>query len=96
MAKFLKAPVEEPTPPPEPVVEVVAVPLWQDPVFHQAMAIFVLTALATVFIILLFRGILMKDRKPGGTPAALSGHDYTGVGLKSGQDAREKPSVLRK
>ena len=87
MAKFVKVPVEETPPEAADVAEVAELPLWQDPMMHQSLAVLVLAALTTVFVALLLRGLFVRDQKPRTKAAALTGADYSGKGFGK----REKP-----
>lgn len=97
MAKFVKVPTEEKVPEEEEeaaaVVEAAEVPLWQDPVAHQALAVLVIAALTTAFVAMLIRGLFMGERKTRTKPAAMTGKDYAGKGFggkPSAQDTRNK------
>lgn len=95
MAKFIKVPAEEAPPEGAAVVEVAEVPIWQDPLAHQALALFVIAALATAFIAMLIRGLFIKDRKPRTKPAAMTGKDYAGKGFGGNPSDRNTRNKLK-
>ncbi|MEM9061160.1 MAG: hypothetical protein AAGD13_11935 [Pseudomonadota bacterium] len=80
MAKFVQAPVSE-----QPADVQQSVP---DPSILDAVGVFVLALMATLFVGLMVRGLLMKSSKPKGPPAAMTGKDYTGKGF--GKTVRKK------
>lgn len=81
MAKFIQAPVDQV------VAEVPPPSLWEDPILHQALAIMALSALATLFVVLLLRGLFMKDRRARQQAAAIGKEGYSGAGLNSAAQA---------
>ncbi|MGD1925569.1 MAG: hypothetical protein ACFB03_15495 [Paracoccaceae bacterium] len=80
MSKFLEVPASD-----DPQA---ASTLWAEPDFLDAVGVFFLAALATLFAALLVRGLLMKSGRRKGTPAAQSGDDYSGVGFGKSRKKR--------
>ena len=55
----------------------------------ETLALIGLGLLATVFTIVLIRGVFTKDAKPRRKPAALSTEDYEGVGFGKKRSPRQ-------
>ena len=86
MAKFMRVP--------EGKVESSSSSFLADPQFFDYAAVGGLTLLATVFVVLLLRGVLASDKsRPSSKPAALSGNNYGGMGF--GNKMRKSASPLR-
>lgn len=86
MAKFMRVP--------EGKVESSSSSFLADPQFFDYAAVGGLTLLATVFVILLLRGVLASDKsRPRSKPAAMSGNNYGGMGF--GNKPKKSTSPLR-
>ena len=95
MAKFVQVPVEEKPPEEIATIEVVNVSWWQDPLVHQATAVFVIAVLATIFIALMLRSLFVRSHTPKTKPAAISGEGYTGKGFGNQERPEEKGPLKR-
>ncbi len=95
MAKFVQVPVEEKPPEAVATVEVAEADWWQDPLVHQALAVFVIAVLATIFIAMMVRGLFMRPSRPKTKPAALSGAGYSGKGFGNKETVEEKATLRR-
>ena len=95
MAKFVQVPVEEKPPEAAATVEVAEADWWQDPLVHQALAVFAIAVLATIFIALMVRGLFIRSSKPKTKPAALSGAGYSGKGFGNKETVEEKATLRR-
>ncbi len=95
MAKFVQAPVEEKPPEEIATVEAVNASWWQDPLVHQAFAVFVIAVLATIFIALMLRGLFGRSHAPKTKPAAISGEGYAGKGFGNKERPEEKIPLRR-
>ena len=87
MAKFIKVPEGE--------LESSSSTFWENPQFFDFAAVGGLTLLATIFVVLLLRGVLLSDKAPPSSrPAAMSGDDYAGMGF--GKRSKKSDSPLRR